>query len=329
VLGAALVGGVLWSNVLAYREVALAPRSRLAELEQIGERYAGEGPALMTEYEPYGVRHFLRRLNAEGASELRRSLVALQSGQPLEPQDYTDIDRIRLKDLLAYRTLVLRRSPVESVPPSVYQLVSRGHRYEVWQLRSGPRVLEHLPLGNELDAAGVPNCASVLKLAGTTGATQLLAVERGQIAVVSLASRAHPPGWPTSGADVYPDSDGTVSASVAVPSTNTYQVWVGGSFVGRLELRVDGQAVGESRHQLEWTGQYVLLARLPLTEGQHTIELRYDADGIRPGSHGIAPFPLGPVVVAPEEDARQVEVAPANARSLCRRRFDWIEALGQ
>ena len=37
-------GGVLWSNALAYREVWLAPRERLAELEAIGERYAGAGP---------------------------------------------------------------------------------------------------------------------------------------------------------------------------------------------------------------------------------------------------------------------------------------------
>jgi hypothetical protein len=328
VLAAAVVGGVLWSNVLAYREVALAPRSRLAELEQIGERFAGEGPALMTEYEPYGARHFLRRLDAEGASELRRHLVALQSGRPLEPQAYADLDRFRLSDLLAYRTFVLRRSPVESFPPSGYEPVFRGHWYEVWQLRSGPRVLKHVPLGNELDPAGVPSCAWVVKLARTRGATQLLGLERAPVAAISFASRAHPPRWPSFGADVYPDSDGTVATSVAVPRTSSYEFWLGGSFVGSFELRVDGQAVAVLRHQLEWAGQYVLLGRVPLMAGQHTVELRYDADGIRPGSHGIAPFPLGPLVVAPEEHARQVEVAPVRARTLCGRRFDWIEAIG-
>ena len=96
VLAAAVVGGVAWSNVLAYREVWLAPRARLAELESIGKRYAGQGPALMTEFEPYGARHFLRRLDAEGTSELRRRLIPLRSNQPLAPLAYADVDRFRL-----------------------------------------------------------------------------------------------------------------------------------------------------------------------------------------------------------------------------------------
>ena len=56
----AIAGGVLWSNVLAYHDVWLAPRPALAELASIGDRFAGDGPTLMTEYQPYGVRHFLR-----------------------------------------------------------------------------------------------------------------------------------------------------------------------------------------------------------------------------------------------------------------------------
>ena len=37
----ALGGGVLWSNALAYHDVLLAPRSRLAELQHIGGLVAG------------------------------------------------------------------------------------------------------------------------------------------------------------------------------------------------------------------------------------------------------------------------------------------------
>src|SRR5688500_11194997 len=54
VLLAVLAVGVLWSNALAYRDVSLAPREQLAELEEIGEIVGDEGPALMTEYQPYG-----------------------------------------------------------------------------------------------------------------------------------------------------------------------------------------------------------------------------------------------------------------------------------
>src|SRR5204863_1398351 len=80
---AALAVGVLWSNALAYHEVNLAPRPQLAELETIGGRIAGEGPTLMTEYQPYGARHFLRDAAPEGASELRRRVVPLLSGRGL------------------------------------------------------------------------------------------------------------------------------------------------------------------------------------------------------------------------------------------------------
>ena len=80
-LGLAIAAGVVWSNALAYHEANLAPRERHAELEQIGEAIAGEGPTLMTEYEPYGVRHFLREADPEGAAhaalrELGRSGLA-------------------------------------------------------------------------------------------------------------------------------------------------------------------------------------------------------------------------------------------------------------
>ena len=77
---AGLVAGVLWSNVLAYRDVSLAPRDQLAELEELAGVIAGEGPALMTEYSPYGARHFLRDADAEAVSELRRRAIPRRDG---------------------------------------------------------------------------------------------------------------------------------------------------------------------------------------------------------------------------------------------------------
>ena len=109
--------GVLWSGALAYRDVNLAPRDQLAELETIGHRIAGQGPTLMTEYQPYGVRHFLRDSEPEGASELRRRQVPLAGGGTLPKGATADTDRFRLAGLLAYRTLVLRRSPDPESPP--------------------------------------------------------------------------------------------------------------------------------------------------------------------------------------------------------------------
>ena len=98
-LGAAVAGGVLWSNALAYRGVKLAPYAQLQELEQIGEDFAGQGPALMTEYNPYGARHFLRELDAEGASELRAHTVPLKDGTTAEKGEAVDTDELDLSGL--------------------------------------------------------------------------------------------------------------------------------------------------------------------------------------------------------------------------------------
>ncbi len=166
VAAGAIFAGVAWSNTLAYSNVWLAPRSQLAELEQIGERYAGDGPTLMTEYQPNGVRHFLRGLDAEAASERRRRQVDLRRGGVLDPGSSADLDEFTQAAVFTYPTLVLRRSPVASRPPSVYDLVWKGQWYEVWQMRAGsPEVLEHASLGNALDPRGVPPCSEVRRLA--------------------------------------------------------------------------------------------------------------------------------------------------------------------
>jgi hypothetical protein len=135
---AVIAAGVLWSNALAYHDVNLAPRQQLVELERIGERFAGDGPALMTEYQPYGVRHFLRRLDAEGTSELRRRDIPLRNGTLLTKGAYADLAAFQSSAIDVYRTLVLRRSPFATRPPARYRLVWRGRFYDVWQSGGQP-----------------------------------------------------------------------------------------------------------------------------------------------------------------------------------------------
>lgn len=163
---ATLAGGILASNALAYGDASLAPRSQLAELEDIGDRFAGAGPALMTEYQPYGVRHFLRRLDPEGASELRRRPVPLRDGRILAKGQVADLDAFAPETLLVYRTLVLLRSPVSSRPPAPYGRVRSGRFYDVWQRADGgPVILEHLPLGGSASVGAPAPCAEVTRLA--------------------------------------------------------------------------------------------------------------------------------------------------------------------
>jgi hypothetical protein len=302
--------GVLWSNVLQYHDVWLAPRGQLHELETIGERFAGEGPALMTAYEPYGARHFLRRLDPEGAAELRRRYVYLTNGKLLPKGESADIDRIRLDGLLVYRTLVLRRGPAASRPPSVYRLVWSGRYYEVWQRpeRQGRTILEHLPLGNANEAAAVPRCADVMRLAAK--GTALVTATRPRADVIA-----------------YPPASGSVAVRVIPPRAGTYRVWLEGDWFGRASVTVDGRKTGSKREELNWPGLYTELGRTRLADRAHVVRLDYETGGPAPGSAGT-PYSLGPLVLSADDRREPVETVPSSqARSLCGRRLDWIEAV--
>jgi len=329
VLTTVVAGGVLWSNVLQYHDAWLAPRNQLAELSTIGDRFAGGGPTLMTEYQPYGVRHFLRKLDAEGASELRFRQVTLRNGGTLDKGLYANLDELRLDSILVYRTLVLRRSPLESRPPSAYRLVSKGEWYEVWQRPDRPRerILEHLPLGGDGPAA-IPACADVLRLASLPGTTRLAAVERPEPLVASLSRGTVPLGWTTDASgDVYPSGAGDLRTTVDVKTPGTYGIWVGGGFRDRLTVLMDGRRVGSRRNQLNNDGQFTQLAETTLERGLHDVTLRYGGPDPHPGSGGVQ-FALGPLVLSATTADQSIRyVPPPKARSLCGTNLDWIEAL--
>jgi hypothetical protein len=330
-LAAVVAGGVLWSNVLQYHDAWLAPRSQLAELAPIGARFAGDGPALMTEYQPYGVRHFLRKLDPEGASELRVRPVPLRTGELLSPGYSANLDDFQLDAILVYRTLVLRRSPVESRPPSPYRLVWSGRWYEVWQRPfSYPRILEHLSLGDDLQPTAVPRCADVRRLVRLAGSGGLLAaVPRPPGVSVALSQASHPPAWGSgqNQGSLVPTGPGTVEASVRLAESGRWGVWLGGSYRNRLEATVDGRRIAVLFHHLEHFGQYTQLAELELTRGVHGVTLRYGGPDLRPGSGGIQ-FEMGPLVLSTTTANLPVTyVRPSEAGSLCGRNLDWIEAL--
>jgi hypothetical protein len=330
---AAITGGVLWSNALAYQDVNLAPRDRLAELQKIGERFAGQGPTLMTDYEPYGARHFLRKEDPEGASELRRRTIPLRNGQSLPKLGVADIDEFQLAGLLVYRTLVLRRSPVASRPPSVYTTVWRGRYYEVWQRpQPPPPILRHLPLGDATHPTAPPSCKRVLGLARLAGDGGRLAaaVRRSTAIIVDLGQASRPPSWqPVQevAGSLFPSTAGEVDTMVSIPRTNRYELWVGGSFRRRLDILIDGKLTTTERHELSHSGEYVPLGTAPLGPGVHRVTLRSRGADLHPGS-GDPPFYLGPLILSPQPRETIRYVDPRDAGSLCGRNFDWIEALG-
>jgi hypothetical protein len=317
--------------VLAYRDVNLAPRDQLAELQTIGQRIAGQGPTLMTEYQPYGVRHFLRDADPEGASELRRRQVPLRGGGTLRKGTTADTDRFRLSGLLVYRTLVLRRSPVQSRPPSAYRLTWRGRYYEVWQRPGGLEspVIAHLGLGNPLDPSAVPRCRAVRRLAREAGpGGTLAAARRPPVKTIPLGRTTHPRAWQWAGypRTLLPATPGTLRARVRVGRAARYQIWLAGSVRPEVDLLIDGRPVDRVRHELDNEGEYVPLGAARLAAGGHTLEIRFHGVDLHPGSGG-APSPIGPLQlsVGDAADARIEDVPADRASTLCGHPWDWIE----
>jgi len=331
---AMVLAGVLWSNALGYHDVSLAPYDQLHELENIGNEIEGQGPTLMTEYQPYGVRHFLRAGDAEGASELRARAIPLVEGGELEKGEWGDTDRIALPSLLTYRTMVLRRNPAQSRPPSVYSLLRRGDYYDVWQrpAGAGSEIVERLPLGDFEDPAAAPGCAEVERLASAAGpGGTLAAVERLPTVVAPLSESTHPADWvPTEAGspDLTPHGPGAAELEVNVAHAARYGVYLQGSVRNRLAAFVDGKEIGSVEEQLNEASQFLYFGSLPLAPGRHIVTLSLARQDLSPGSGG-PPEPIGPLVLGPEGPREEaVRRVPANrARTLCGRRLDWIEAL--
>jgi hypothetical protein len=313
ILLGAIAAGILWSSALAYRDVNLAPQAQLAELQQIGKLIGDEGPTLMTEYNPYGVRHFLRDAAPEGASELRRRTDPLLSGQSLRKGTTADTDRFQLQAIMTYRTLVLRRAPFQSRPPAPYRLIYRGHYYEAWQRPANAQSLveDHLGLGDITDPGGVPECSDVRRLAQSAGPKgTLAAVSRDPVEAISLAQTQHPAAWnsPSYQSALLPTTPGTLTASVRVPKRGSYDFWLGGGVRPEVDLSVDGRQVGSVRHQLQNYGEYTELGTAVLDRGSHTVSIRFHGADLHPGSGG-KPEPIGlrrhHDLVLPAERGRQ------------------------
>ncbi len=330
-----LAGGVLWSNALGYANSYVAPAQQLSELREAGEVLAGQGPTLMTEYEPYGARHFLRRADGESASELRNRLIPLRDGTQLPKSAAADITAFDPTALREYRSLVLRTSPLASRPPSAYERMRAGTSYDIWQRPAvpPPQPIADLPLGGDTDPAAKPTCASVRDLARQAGPSgRLVAVERAALTFFPLSSARLSPGLQSDPIDprfVLPLDDGTLTADLTVPAGGEYAVWVGGSTRGKTTASVDGKRTGEVRGRLNNQGGMMRFGRVRLTKGPHRVELTYGDDGLAPGQRGqqSQPLPLGPLVLAPQEPPLKPFSVPAGqAAGLCGRRLDWIEA---
>lgn len=332
--GIVVSGAVVWSAVLAYQGIWFAPEDHYRELARIGERFAGEGPALSTEIAVYGPRHFLRELDDEGATELRYRQIYLRGGVSSTDGQFVDLDQIQPDQFDPYNLIVVRRSPYESRPSASFELAYAGTYYEVWRRVPAPgRLIAHLPLGNSLDAgAGVP-CAETARLSRAAGAGgHLVAARVGRPYTVSFVSAAVPTTWSAGNeSSVLASGSGALEQRFNL-GAGRYELWVAGQVFGGLDVSIDGGQAGSERAIIENAGESEPLGEVALRGDRHRLELRYRSGGLEPGSADpppeLGPVRIGPVTLARPQrgDAGLVNLPASESGKLCGKRWDWIEA---
>ncbi|MGH2833204.1 MAG: hypothetical protein ACRDK2_10565 [Solirubrobacteraceae bacterium] len=349
----ALAGGVLWSTVLAYHDVSLAPRAALGELQHIGTLLAGKGPTFINDYEVYADRHFLRAGAPVEPAEYRLPPLPLSNGISLTDSAWADIDSFPLSTLQPYRSLVLRRSPAESRPPSIYHLVYRGSYYELWQrpLISPTHIYEHISLGESstlpycgkagngsyqplcsANPVAVAACSQVKALASKALSlnAHLLAFQRP----APIVARGDQTVWPAKwihndqSHSLIPTVPGKATSEIGVASAGTYELWLGGSFARGFEVSVNGVYIGTVENQLSSVDGYVHLIDLPMSGGRYQFAFTYPHSNLSPGS-GLAEYTsLSSIILQPKSPAGElISVAPGQATRLCGRPLDWIEVV--
>lgn len=339
-VGVALVGGILVSDALAYRNAHIAPIQRMEALRDAAEHGRGRGPWLLPEWEELS-KHFGGETPIIAASEpYSPRSVSLRKPAIIFNHSF-DLDEMTLKYVNSWDHIMLRRSPEASRPPAGFELTYRNAYYELWERRAGaPRVLEHLPLQRPGQPAAEPVCQDVRDLASRMSpGERLVAARRSLVPTLAVtnpppygATRATElPSWyrwtddPTADAATSPlvatNGAGTVAGKLDVPA-GTYAVWMKGGGGRPFHVFVDGREVGSQR-QINTPGQWLGFGRLTLAAGSHDVRLERPARGFEPGN-GVN-GPVGGIALEPIAPRPLVTVSRGQAESLCGHTWDWIE----
>jgi hypothetical protein len=191
-------------------------------------------------------------------------------------------------------------------------------------------VVDHVALGTPLQPVGRARCHTVRRIAAEAGSGgRVAAALRAPARVLDATAAVRPGTWRPSSEQqdgVLPGSPGTLTTQVRVDRAGRYEVWVGGSFRRKVDVRI-ARARLSDRSQLNHEGQWVPMGEADLRRGTVDLDLRYHDADLHPGS-GEPPYPLGPLALTPADvGTRVIYMRPQQATRLCGRSLDWIEAL--
>jgi hypothetical protein len=331
----AIAATVLAGNALVYNGISVTPYDRFAELERLGEVYAGQGPALFPAFEELG-EYLLRDTRATGIVNAPQSRFVLSPSARTEMVFSRDPDAIDLAFLEEFDLLFLRREPGASRPPSNWRLEERGTYYEVWRRRKdAPRVVAHLALQGEPGERDAGFCRDVGAIARDAGPDAWIAYALAPDVVRYTAQPGTgPPTWAQNGPEFVANGPGRLKGTIELPRQAAYTVWLQGSIGRQVRVLVDGEEVGAVRWEQSYPGQHVPVGTAGLAAGRHTVEIVRGGGTLLPGTGnelaGGLTTTIGPLAFAPEEEGSRLRYAePAAFRDLCAERvgLDWVEVL--
>lgn len=331
-LGAAVAFGVLASDALLYHYTGLAPTARFDELREIGIRYADSRRTLTPDFDEYAL-YLLRDMAPDGPGNARKvEPWTTVSGDGVAYGASYDVDALPGEMVDRFDTIVVRRSPLKSRPPSPFRLAWRGLYYDVWRRDpSAPAPLLREPLGAGPLAATRPTCRAIgtfVRRAREVGAAQLVVAPRRGTVATDLARVDGSPNVVVDEANASASfaGPGTLAVTLRVPRAGAYRLWAVGNTGRELRARVDGRPVGAVRAESGGQGNALQFGEVRLAAGRHRIELVRGGGTLRPGD--ADPTTLSVVALEPvADDAMPLRtLALADWRTLCGGRFDWLEA---
>ena len=215
----------------------------------------------MTEYEPYGVRHFLREADAEGVSELRRRSVPLRSGETVEKGGCADTDELELDG--AARLPDARPAPLAGCRAGRRRPTSWSVAGATTRSGSGRAAALPEPSRAPAGSASASTPPGRRRAAPALRARSRRASPRGRPARDALA-RERPTG----------DSRGARPATVVVERPGEYEIWLAGSVRGEVEAdRSTARRSAPCATCSTTQGQFVRARHAPSSAGAGTVRV--------------------------------------------------------
>jgi hypothetical protein len=332
-LGLLLVVAIFASDLLEYHWGQVSPTSRMLAIEATGEYFAGRGPVLWDESDPYAA-YFGR------AAKINLPFATL-TPQPAQIIDgasffaeYFDLEQMTLPYVEGFPYIVTRRTPDSPRPPANYRLVYSNSYYDGWAREETPKVVSQLPL-EVPDPSSAPWQTSTVATCSELGSF-VTAAPKGSALVAAqaplsvgfepLSARSRPFSW---GLDEHPYGavftvgPGFVHEQVSVPRAGVYQAWVQGSFPRPIQVEVDQRAVG-TVSGLDSLEQWSYAGLVRLTAGAHELAIHRGGGGIYPGD-GSTLGEVGYVMLELNTAVTLRSVPFARWRSLCGVNAQWVE----